>query len=275
MTDDLTAIARLIDALRPWHEQLVIVGGWAHRLHRFHAWATVPSYVPLRTRDADVAFSLDARLAGDIRAALEAAGFKEELSGDHRPPVAEYRLGEEHGGFFAEFLTPLRGSGTKTRSGRDDATAERAGVTAQKLRHLELLLTNPWPVRLDVGTRLPLERPADVLLANPVSFIAQKILIRKLRATNKQPQDVLYIHDTLELFADRRDELRALWRETIRPTLHSRTARDVERRGKEQFGRVDDVIRQAARIPVGRSLTPERIQAACALGLEEILGNPG
>jgi hypothetical protein len=267
-TDDLAAIARLIEALRPWHDQLVIVGGWAHQLHRFHAWATVPSYAPLRTRDADVAFSLDAPPTGDVRAALERADFKEVLSGDHRPPVAEYRLGDEHDGFFAEFLAPL--SGSETKRGRADATVKRAGVTAQKLRHLELLLAHPWPVRLDAGAHLPLERPTDVLLANPVSFIAQKVLIRRLRAPNKQPQDVLYIHDTIELFADRRDELRALWREGIRPTLHSRTARSVERLGQEQFGRVDDVIRQAARIPAGRSLTPERVQATCALGFEAI-----
>jgi hypothetical protein len=54
--DDLFAIARLIDALRPWRKALVIVGGWAHRLHRLHPWAGTPTYAPIRTRDADVAF---------------------------------------------------------------------------------------------------------------------------------------------------------------------------------------------------------------------------
>jgi hypothetical protein len=196
--DDLAAIARLVDALRPWREQLVIVGGWAHRLHRFHPWAGAPDYAPLRTKDADVAFSLDAAPTGDIRSALLAAEFTEVLSGDHRPPIAEYRLGDEHEGFFAEFLAPLKGSGVK-RNGAEDATVERAGVTAQKLRHLDLLLTEPLAVRLDAKGGVPLRRPADVLVANPVSFIVQKLLIRRSRKPDKQAQDALYIHDTIEL----------------------------------------------------------------------------
>lgn len=63
--DDLAPIARLVDALRPWLNHLVIVGGWAHRLHRFHPWASPPAYRPLRTQDADVAFSSTAPLVGD------------------------------------------------------------------------------------------------------------------------------------------------------------------------------------------------------------------
>ena len=47
MSDDLRAIAKLLEALRPWREHLVIVGGWAHRLHRFHERAFPPSYQPL------------------------------------------------------------------------------------------------------------------------------------------------------------------------------------------------------------------------------------
>ena len=269
--DDLAAMARLVDALRPWRNQLVVVGGWAHRLHCYHPWASAPAYEPLLTKDADLAFSLDAAPTGDIRSALLAAEFREVLSGDHRPPIAEYRLGEEHAGFFAEFLAPLKGGG-ETRRGIEDATVERAGVTAQKLRHLDLLLIAPMAVRLDANGGVPLKRPADVLLANPVSFIAQKLLIRKSRKPEKQAQDALYVHDTIELFASTLDELNALWHQGVRPTLRRKMIKEVDRLREEQFGRVDDVIRQAARIPVGRTLTPERMQATCAPGLEEIFG---
>jgi hypothetical protein len=271
--NDFAALARLIGALRPWREQIVIVGGWAHALHRLHPWASPPSYLPLRTKDVDLAFSLDAPPTGDIRAALEAADFREVLSGDHRPPIAEYRLGEENEGFFAEFLAPLRGSGLK-RNGTEDATVTAAGVTAQKLRHLDLLLQLPFTVQVDGNGDFPLGTPADVLLANPVSFIAQKLLIKNLRKPEKQAQDALYVHDTLELFAGKRDELRGLWLDGIRPKLHANTARDIERLCHEQFGTLTDVIRRAARIPVGRLLTPERMQATCAYGLDEILGSP-
>lgn len=268
--DDLKAIARLIDAVRPWHRQLVMVGGWAHQLHRLHDWATVPMHEPLRTRDADLAFPLGGALPGSILAALEAADFTEVLSGDHRPPVAEYRLRDDEGGFYVEFLAPLRGSGVR-RDRTADATITRAGVTAQKLRHLELLLVEPWTVRLEPGGQVPVQARADVRVANPMTFIAQKLLIRKERKPDKQAQDVVYIHDTIELFAERREALQALW-ETVKLNVPPKLRRDIERLAVEQFARVDDVMRQAARMPVGRSIAPERLRATCALGLAELFG---
>jgi hypothetical protein len=36
---DVDSLARLVGALRPWLDHLVIAGGWAHRLHRLHALA--------------------------------------------------------------------------------------------------------------------------------------------------------------------------------------------------------------------------------------------
>jgi hypothetical protein len=101
--EDLANFVRLVEAIRPWFPHLVIVGGWAHRLHRFHPLATSQEYQPLRTRDVDLAFSLNAPLEGDLRDALKQAGFREELSGEDTPPVTHYYLGEEDAGFYAEF----------------------------------------------------------------------------------------------------------------------------------------------------------------------------
>jgi hypothetical protein len=267
--DDLSGSVSLVNALRPWRKELVIVGGWAHRLHRLHPWAGSPVYAPIRTRDADVAFSLDLAPHGDIRSAPLAAGFTESLSSDHRPPISDYRLGEEDGGFYVEFLAPLKGSELK-RNGGEDATVKRAGVTAQKLRYLDLLLMHPFEVRLDDRVDSALAKPADVQIANPVSFIAQKLLIRQARKPEKQAQDVLYIHDTIELFAGRLGELHTLWLEVIRPQLHGKTVKELDQLREAHFGKVDDVMRRATRIPVARGLTPERMLTMCALGLEEM-----
>ena len=62
------------------------------------------------TRDTDLAFANKAPIEGDIKAALFKQGFQEQLAGEHKPPVAHYTLGDENGGFYAEFLTPLSGS---------------------------------------------------------------------------------------------------------------------------------------------------------------------
>jgi hypothetical protein len=119
--EDFANFARLIEAIRSWLGEVVIVGGWAHRLHRFHPLATAQEYQPLRTRDVDLAFSPDAPLHGDLRKALRKAGFREELSGEDTPPVTHYRLGEEDAGFYAEFLTAKKGSGVR-RDGKSDST---------------------------------------------------------------------------------------------------------------------------------------------------------
>jgi hypothetical protein len=268
--DDLKAFGRLITALRPWLDQVVVVGGWAHRLHRFHPLANPAGHLPLRTRNADVAFPLDAALAGDIQAALRHAGFVEELFGDLVPPATHYRLGEENAGFFVEFSTPLEGSGLRRR-GAPDATVARAGVTAQKMRYLELLLVHRWTVRLGRAQGAPGLADLDVHVPNPASFIAQKLLIHSDRRPGKRAQDILYIHDTLELFGGSLDELRQLWREVIRPTMPARTARRAETLAHDLFERVTDTVREAARIPQDRRLAPDDVRRACAYGLAQIL----
>ena len=268
--DDSAAFARLIRALRPWLGHLVIVGGWAHRLHRLHPLAGTPTYASLRTRDVDLALSLRAPLDGDIRVALEAAGFKPEYSGDNRPPVTQYTLSDDDAGFYAEFLVPLQG-GEDKRDGKPDVTVSKAGVNAQKLRHLELLLVAPWSVQIGPGTEVPPDEPVNVLVPNPVSFVVQKLLVHDKRKPGKKAQDVLYIHDTLELFGASLDELGSLWTDQIRQTLADRTAKRTEAAARALFEQVTDTIREAARIPQDRRLAPEVVRAACAYGLELIL----
>lgn len=126
----------------------------------------------------------------------------------------------EDAGFYAEFLTPLAGA-EFTRRGKRDVTVRRAGITAQKLRHLGILL--------------------------------------------------LYIHGTLEFFGGALEDLRTVWRDDVRPSMSDKTARHAEARARALFETVTDDIRQAARIPQPRRLSPENLRAAGEYGLEQIL----
>ena len=72
----------------------------------------------------------------------------EILPNGQKPAVAHYTLSDEDGVFYAEFLTPLIGSGVK-RGGAPDATMTMAGISAQKIRHLDILLVDPWAITLD------------------------------------------------------------------------------------------------------------------------------
>lgn len=159
--NDLEAFARLVQALAPWRQQLIFIGGWGHRLHRLDPRANGPDYQPVFTRDTDLAFANKEPIEGDVKQALTQHGFQEKLSGDHRPPAAHYTLGDDAGGFYAEFLTPLAGSGRK-RSGEADATMAKAGISAQKIRHLDVLLVDPWVIRVGPQEGVPLPARMDV-----------------------------------------------------------------------------------------------------------------
>lgn len=264
------AFARLIEALSPWTHQLVFIGGWAHRLYRLHPTATVPAYEPLMTLDADVAFAQAECLEGNLRTRLLAAGFQQQLTGDHLPPVSRYTLGEDaRGGFYAEFLTPLTGR-EFDRHGRRVATVAAAGITAQRLRHLDLLVRSPWNVTL--GEAWGAASPLNLRIPNPVSFVVQKLLSHDERAPRKRAQDVLYIHDTLELFAPKLGELATLWQTELRATLRARWLERLDRKREALFGALNDTVRDAAAIPPDRHLDPERVRAMCSAALEELLG---
>jgi hypothetical protein len=119
---DVAGFSRLITALDPWLDRVVIVGGWAHRLYHLHPCTQTLDFAPLMTLDADVALppTLLAQMP-TIRDALAANGFEEEFRGDDLPPATLYYLGDKDSGFYVEFLTPLTGS-DYTRSGKRKAT---------------------------------------------------------------------------------------------------------------------------------------------------------
>lgn len=267
MSEEL-AFARLVGGLSPWLDRLVFVGGWAFRLYRLHPVARVPAYQAVRTLDADVAFAENERIEGSIRERLQIAGFRESLSGNHRPPVARYTLDDDTSGFYAEFLTPLSGSGRR-RTGETMATLGKAGVTAQRLRHLELLLLAPWEVLL--GRDWDAAAGVAVRVPNPVSFLVQRLLIHDQRLPDKKAQDILYVHDTLELFGSSMEHLAGVWRDSVRPALHERQRRRLALAVESIFGRLDDRIRDAAAIPTDRRLDPRRMQWLCRLALGRLL----
>ena len=256
----------LVKAIEPLLDRVVLIGGWAHRMYRLHPHAQAPKRPPIMTIDADLA--IPERMPSseaDIGKRLHEAGFREQLMGDHTPPVSKYTLGEEHGGFYVEFLAPLTGS--RYKRGRPDATVRVAGVTAQKLRLLDVLLLAPWSVKLDVSE-------AELQVANPASYIAQKLLIYDQRAAEDRAKDILYIHDTIELFAKALPEIRAEWADKIVPELHPSFLRNVGKQAGQLFEKVNDDLRSAAEIAksVGRNLSTERLLEVCQVGLKEIFG---
>jgi Nucleotidyltransferase len=142
---ELEGFSKFIGAIEPWLDEVVLIGGWAHRLYRLHPLARKLEYLPLTTLDGDVA--VPPRLKAQkstVRQRLLKAGFREEVVGEDRPPAAHYHYGKG-GGFYAEFLTPLVGS-EYDRSGKRKATKEVGGISSQLLRYIEILMISPWQV---------------------------------------------------------------------------------------------------------------------------------
>lgn len=267
---DVTYFARLIEALNPWLEQVVIIGGWAHRLYRLHPLAQPLDYEPLGTLDTDVAVPLNLPATGEqLRARLLENEFREELLGDAQPPAAHYRVQGDDQSFYVEFLTPLEGSEVK-RGSRRDVTTRVSGVPVQKLRHLELMLHHPWDVLIAPAVGYPTPGLRRVFVPNAAAFLVQKILIHDKRERGKRAKDILYIHDTIETFGGCLASIRAEWKGNVRVLLHAKAARFVEQAADKYFSEVGDELREAARIATGRNLTPEMVRELCQYGWRQI-----
>jgi hypothetical protein len=262
--------ARLIVALAPWLTQLVIIGGWAHRLYRMHPSARHVEYLPLTTLDTDIAVPPRLKVIDtDVRERLIANGFQEERLGEDQPPATHYRLGDAQTGFYAEFLTPLFGP-EHGRDGKPKTTRRIAGIVSQQLRHLEVLLLSPWMVSLTRSNGFPFEDPRQVRIANPASFLSHKALIHNKRARTKFAKDVLYIHDTLEIFGARLEDLNREWRTEVKPHIHPNAARKIQHAATDLFGELNDAIRDAARMTGARKLSAEAVRERCNFGLARI-----
>lgn len=110
-----------------------------------------------------------------------------------------------------------------------------------------------------------------VKVANPASFIAQKILIQGERPSEDRAKDILYVHDTLQLFGSRLAELKQEWATSVSQRLQTRQRSALARAPQSIFGEVTDDIRRAARIAGPRAPSPEAIREACLYGLEQLM----
>jgi hypothetical protein len=263
----LDGLSKLIEALDPWLSQVVMVGGWAHRLLRYHPLAQPVPHEPLLTNDADVAVPAALEVREQVlRDRLMAADFKERFMGDDQPPATHYELGEQGAAFYAEFLTPLIGS-EYDRKGKRKTTAKVGGITSQNLRYVELLLDSPWRVELSQGNGFPFETAKRVQIAHPTRFMAQKLLIHEKRDRHSRAKDILYLHDTIELLGGSLEALTAEW-ERLREAHSPGAIRTVQGAADTLFSNITDDIRGAVQAAAGRALTPHAVQELVRAGLK-------
>jgi hypothetical protein len=82
---ELEAFSKFIIAVEPWLGEVVLVGGWTHRLYRLDPRARKLDYLPLTTLDGDVAVPPKLKKEeSTVRKRLLEAGFEEEFIGEDR-----------------------------------------------------------------------------------------------------------------------------------------------------------------------------------------------
>ncbi len=195
--NDLEFIYQLLETLGPSRADIMIVGGWAHRLMSLHPLATRTLDV-LTTKDVDLLIEPGVEGLGER---LRDAGFEQRMRGDDRPPISDY-LQKSNPGAPVEFIAVERPSRTEQPS-----TREINGVSASLIKGLDLLLVEPWHISLS-SPSWPSKPPIEIRIPNPIAFSTHKVLIaRKRPARDKRDKDILYAYDTFSLFAGQDTEL--------------------------------------------------------------------
>jgi hypothetical protein len=112
----------------------------------------------------------------------------------------------------------------------------------------------PWTVSLSHSHGFPFEDPRDVRIANPASFLAHKVLIHNKRTRSKFAKDVLYIHDTLEIFGARLEDLNRAWRTEVKPQIHPNAVKKIQRAPADLLSEMDGGGAARFRLSLGSTI---------------------
>ncbi|MDB5101511.1 MAG: hypothetical protein JWM80_5932 [Cyanobacteria bacterium RYN_339] len=155
-------------------------------------------------------------------------------------------------------------------------TEQVGGVVAQKLRYVDVLLINPWQLEMTQAKGFKVPDDATVNIANPICYLAQKLLVLSRRPLDKQAKDILYIHDTLNILAPSFDKLNAAW-PAVKQEMPHLWVTDLQKQVNAPFTASDLRIIGAAEIArtSGRPEppSPERIGEVCRVGLKQIFSD--
>lgn len=125
-------------------------------------------------------------------------------------------------------------------------------------------------INLGMTTEFRKAGPATVHIANPAAFIAQKLLISARRPAGDRAKDILYIHTPLRRSAAHwtRSELNGTTISGSNCTA-MQFAQSIKR-SDQCSARVNDLVREAAIMAIGRRLVPRQMANVCEAGLTRI-----
>jgi len=203
MFETLQELGNCVRAFGGYRQSAVLTGGLVPFMYRHLPELAGRTAQPaLLTFDLDWTVPTPLNLAGEsLDKQLTDSGFVVVLGGQEPPHVMQYqpaRYGDVRGPVYIEFLTPRKG-GAEVR-GEDRTVLEvQAGLNAQALPYLELLLHTPLPFDASAISATGLEKGTEILLPDPMAYILQKVLARRRRKPNKKGTDQALIYDVVVL----------------------------------------------------------------------------
>lgn len=259
------ALEHVLATLAPYLDEIVLVGGWAHRFHAADPRARARGLDPLATFDVDVDLPETLAPHGVTLRERLLSEFRETIESDSRPPACRYAPIDATSEIHAiDFVTPRQGSSSPARVARTIG-----GVGAWMLPHVDLLLVRPWIVDLVLPTT---RARVSLRVAHPTAYLTQKILVLAQRGiTGKHGKDALYVHDTLKLFGHDFSILAAEW-DRIAREMAPGTRRKL-RSCRATLESTSSTVLAAVAIARAQGRAPisaEEIALVCRTGLGEI-----
>lgn len=269
-------------ALQPYRDRVVFIGGCANALYRHHPVANHAAMRPLTTFDLDLAAPnrLPVVASTSLHAVLSSAGI--------RPIPANQRTNKFRTSPDAtetlEFLCPLTGVAKKIRDQSPALVDIQPDCTAEALDYLDLLLLYPWTIDLKDVPPLAVAESLPINIPNPVSYVMQKVLIRSRRGTAaKRAKDCYYIYETAVLFRNALPTVTDSARQ-VAGCMPAKWCKDFVRLADETFGHVNAVgiqeslsVAEENGIPVTAAmihLAIARLLVAIESGLPSPRGTP-
>jgi hypothetical protein len=189
---ELLTLLRTLDTLKPYLEEIVIVGGWVPFLYR--RYGNMPARHPsVRTTDIDIAVPRNVPDKGrpTIDSLLANAGYTVQILGSSGA-VVKYELATPP--TEIEFITPEIG-----KPGEPSVIVQ-SGLRAQALRYLQILLENTAQIQI-IYSISDVNVNSSIRVPSPAAFIFQKALTLPQRRL-KRAKDLYYIFDLLDSFAE-------------------------------------------------------------------------
>jgi hypothetical protein len=205
----LSDLSCLLNALSPYSSQIVLAGGLVPFLYRMHPRFDSTPIDALHTKDIDLTVpgELSSNDKPALRDLLDSDEFNliqtRQTSFDVPPKhfVQHARYDPEKlAPIHAEFLAPLKGSSTTRKEKPKSPFYLEDGLTAERLRYLDLLLCKPIRLSVDASSIPEASQDFQVQLPRPLNFILQKILSCDSRSdVEKEYKDYAYIYDVVLL----------------------------------------------------------------------------